>query len=84
MLHRHIVEKDLNFVFDNYHYGSTVYSPLYNGILTGKYNDMGKCPENSRFAATKVPLMVEKFNSLFEEKSREKTLKTLNGLSQIS
>jgi len=39
MLHRGRVEGDLLPLFDMYGLGTTIYSPLAVGILTGKYND---------------------------------------------
>jgi len=33
-------------MFDTYHYGTTIWSPLASGLLTGKYND--GIPEGSR------------------------------------
>jgi len=41
------MEVDYQFLFKNYHYGSTIWSPLCGGVLTGKYKD-GKIPEGSR------------------------------------
>jgi len=45
------MEVDLGFLFDNYKYGTTVWSPLMGGILTGKYNE--KIPEDSRLGEGK-------------------------------
>ncbi|CAO1612879.1 unnamed protein product [Jaminaea pallidilutea] len=47
MLHRHTLEQDLLPVFDRYKYGTTIWSPLQFGILTGKYNN--GVPKGSRF-----------------------------------
>lgn len=41
------VEKDYAPLFDDYKYGTTIWSPLASGILTGKYNK--GIPEDSRF-----------------------------------
>lgn len=43
MLTRNIVEKDLIDIFSQ-GYGTTIYSPLQGGLLTGKYNN-GHIPE---------------------------------------
>jgi len=48
MLQRELFETDYPYVFDTYGYGTTIWSPLASGILTGKYNE--GIPENSRFA----------------------------------
>ena len=47
VLHRERFENEYKDVFDKYKIGSTIWSPLASGILTGKYND--SVPENSRF-----------------------------------
>jgi len=55
MLWRDPVESDLYNLFAKYKYGSTIWSPLGSGFLTGKYND-GKIPEDSRMSIKKNPL----------------------------
>ena len=47
VLHRERFENEYKEIFDKYKIGSTIWSPLASGILTGKYND--SIPENSRF-----------------------------------
>jgi len=47
MLKREVMEKEYVRLFEKYNYGTTVWSPLAGGILTGKYND-GNFPEGSR------------------------------------
>ncbi|PLB49739.1 Aldo/keto reductase [Aspergillus steynii IBT 23096] len=49
---RERVEKELLAVIRNYGYGLTIWSPLDNGVLTGKYNE--GIPSDSRFAAATV------------------------------
>ena len=44
MLVRTRLEKDYSTLFAKYGYGSTCWSPLASGILTGRYND-GNVPE---------------------------------------
>ena len=46
MLHRDRFEKEYARIFNDYGYGSTIWSPLASGILTGKYNN--GIPEGSR------------------------------------
>lgn len=48
MLERFKVEKDYQKVYEEYGLGTTIWSPLASGILTGKYND--GIPEGSRFS----------------------------------
>eukprot|EP00347_Sterkiella_histriomuscorum_P010088 403338722 len=47
MLVRDRFEKEYESVFSKFGYGSTVWSPLASGILSGRYND-GNIPEDSR------------------------------------
>lgn len=39
MLTRHRFEKEYSYIFRKHNYGSTIWSPLCSGLLTGKYND---------------------------------------------
>lgn len=48
MFVREKFEADYARLFDIYKYGSTVWSPLCGGILSGKYNDAG-IPEGARW-----------------------------------
>lgn len=43
------MEKNLRPVFEDYKYGTTIWSPLAGGILAGKYNE-GTAPEGSRYS----------------------------------
>lgn len=47
MMVRNTIEKDYTALFDDYGLGTTIWSPLASGILTGKYNN--GIPEDSRF-----------------------------------
>ena len=47
ILHRQRFEDEYKSIFKKYKIGSTIWSPLASGILTGKYND--SIPKNSRF-----------------------------------
>ena len=46
--HRERFEKEYAPLYKKYQYGTTIWSPLASGMLTGKYND--GIPEDSRFA----------------------------------
>lgn len=48
LLHRYKVEVDYQPVYEKYGLGTTIWSPLASGLLTGKYND--GVPDNSRLA----------------------------------
>ncbi|ORY87404.1 NADP-dependent oxidoreductase domain-containing protein [Leucosporidium creatinivorum] len=50
-LYRDNFEAQLKPVFDKYNYGSTIWSPLESGLLTGKYNE--GIPKDSRFTNNK-------------------------------
>ncbi|CAI2372835.1 unnamed protein product [Moneuplotes crassus] len=53
MLERNIVEKDYVRLFKEYGYGTTIWSPLCKGLLTGKYKK-DVIPEGTRFARNPV------------------------------
>jgi aryl-alcohol dehydrogenase-like predicted oxidoreductase len=53
MIHRHEIESVYRRTFEKYGYGSTIWSPLAMGFLTGKYND-GNIPADSRFGKSDV------------------------------
>lgn len=46
--HRERFEVEFKPLFDQFNYGTTIWSPLASGLLTGKYND--GIPSDSRFA----------------------------------
>jgi aryl-alcohol dehydrogenase-like predicted oxidoreductase len=49
--HRERFEVEYAPLYDQFQYGTTIWSPLASGLLTGKYND--GIPEDSRFATNK-------------------------------
>jgi voltage-dependent potassium channel beta subunit len=49
--HRERFEVEFKPLFDQFNYGTTIWSPLASGLLTGKYNN--GIPEGSRFATNK-------------------------------
>ncbi len=48
MFHRKVFEVDYNQLYKNFGMGTTIWSPLYSGLLTGKYNK--GIPKDSRLA----------------------------------
>lgn len=50
--HRQRFEVEYAPLFEQFQYGTTIWSPLASGLLTGKYND--GIPEDSRFANNKA------------------------------
>jgi aryl-alcohol dehydrogenase-like predicted oxidoreductase len=68
--HRERFEKEYATLYEKFQYGTTIWSPLASGLLTGKYND--GIPEDSRFAT----------NSAFFKDTVEK-LKSEEGQAKI-
>jgi voltage-dependent potassium channel beta subunit len=81
MLERSKVEKEYSPLFDSYGYGTTIWSPLASGVLTGKYNK-GVVPEGSRFANN--PDLKRIFDKYYGEQTKDKTVKMLNDLELIA
>lgn len=50
--HRERFEVEYAPLYEHFKYGTTIWSPLASGLLTGKYND--GIPEDSRFATNKA------------------------------
>ena len=69
MLGRHRMDRDLLPLFEKYGMGSTVYSPLGGGILTGKYND--GIPADSRIGKTDMDWLKKSLTDEKVAKSRE-------------
>jgi len=82
MVTRPLVEKEYRRLFSEYKYGTTIWSPLAGGILTGKYND-GNIPAGSRYDNHK-DFLAGTWNKHFGESVKEKTLKTLNALGDVA
>ena len=80
MLERTKVELDYNPLFDDYKYGTTIWSPLASGILTGKYNN--GIPPGSRFDANKQYQRI--FDRWLGEKVRDENVKKLQALDVIA
>lgn len=81
MFNREYLEKDFCVLSDDYGLGTTIWSPLASGILTGKYNN--GIPEGSRFSRhdrTKK----RHYDTLMSEENREETIKKLNQLADIA
>jgi len=53
MIYRDRFEVEYGHLFDKYRLGSTIWSPLAGGLLTGKYNQ-GECLEGTRSAQDNV------------------------------
>ena len=79
MLSRERFEKEYRHIYENYKYGTTVWSPLASGLLTGRYND-GSIPDDSRFndhPQFKHFVM----SQFFSPEKKDKNVKALKGLA---
>lgn len=59
MIHRDRVEREYAFLYDDIGLGTTIWSPLASGLLTGKYND--GVPGNSRARVSGYEWLRERF-----------------------
>jgi len=82
MLVRERFEKEYCLLFKNYKLGTTIWSPLAGGILTGKYND-GVKKEGTRFES-EYPAVKSTWEKYFSEENKESTIKALTGLADIA
>jgi aryl-alcohol dehydrogenase-like predicted oxidoreductase len=74
---RENVEESYRRLFERYGYGSTVFSPLAGGLLTGKYND--GIPADSRYGqlSEKLPFF------FYQYFGKDKKAKNLDGLKNL-
>ncbi|MGA7296721.1 MAG: aldo/keto reductase [Rhodanobacteraceae bacterium] len=78
LLHRERVEKEYASLYDEYGMGTTIWSPLASGLLTGKYND--GVPEGSRLDQEGYEWLKD---SIFGEDA-DKKLKQVASLAPIA
>ncbi|KAF2855513.1 voltage-gated potassium channel subunit beta-1 channel-like protein subunit beta-1 [Plenodomus tracheiphilus IPT5] len=78
--HRERFEKEYKPLYDKFQYGTTIWSPLASGLLTGKYND--GIPEDSRFAQN-PDMMKSNIESLKTEEGQGK-IKKVKELTKIA
>ncbi len=69
LFHRNRVEKDLAPLFKSRGLGSTIWSPLASGLLTGKYND--GIPEDSRLHMESLEWLRKRLTGFGAEKKLE-------------
>ena len=81
MIREHVESAYTN-LFEKYGLGTTVWSPLGGGMLTGKYND-GNIPEGSRFDVSEM-FKDFSWNKYIGGDKREKTIALLNGLKETA
>ena len=77
------MEKFLRPVFEDYSYGTTIWSPLCGGILTGKYNT-GEAPEGTRYKDNAFASNVVWPQYFGTEEKKVKLVKLLQGLEAIA
>jgi len=71
MLHREKMEKEFLPLFRDFKLGTTIWSPLASGILSGKYND--GIPEGSRLSLKEYQWLLERYQAM-NWKDRSKKL----------
>jgi voltage-dependent potassium channel beta subunit len=81
LLYRKIFEVDYVPLFDHYGMGTTVWSPLAGGLLTGKYND-GAIPDQTRFASDEWAIFKIYFAQRFSP--REQILDAMQKLNVLA
>lgn len=75
MFHRHRVEREYNMLYKDIGLGTTIWSPLASGLLTGKYND--GIPEGSRLDLEKYGWLKEILLDTDEGRSKIEKVKML-------
>jgi voltage-dependent potassium channel beta subunit len=80
MLHRERMEKEYVRLFADFKMGTTIWSPLASGILTGKYND--EIPVNSRLSMAKYGWLFKRYGNTdaFEKTRRLSMLAEETGI----
>ena len=76
------MESSYTRLFEKYGFGTTVWSPLGGGMLTGKYND-GNIPAGSRFDVNEM-FKDFSWNKYIGDDKREKTIGILDGLKETA
>lgn len=70
MLHREKMEKEFLPLFRDFKLGTTIWSPLASGILSGKYND--GIPEGSRLSLKEYQWLLERYQAMnWKERSKK-------------
>jgi len=74
ILHRDKFENEYKEIFQKYKIGTTIWSPLASGVLTGKYND--GIPDNTRFKVRGYEWLADSMDSIDFNKVRK--IKTMS------
>lgn len=79
MFHREKVESEFKPLYDDMGLGTTIWSPLASGLLTGKYND--GIPDDSRLSMDQYEWLKE---SLLESEEGKQRLKKVGKLANVA
>lgn len=79
MFHREKVEKEFKSLYDEIGLGTTTWSPLASGLLTGKYNE--GIPDESRLALDQYSWLRENLLETDEGKNRLEKVEKLAGIA---
>jgi len=82
MIHREKIEVEYGYIFDKYGYGSTVWSRLAAGLLTGKY--LKEVNEGRFSLAPEAWKGLYHWNDYFNEEKLPKTKKMFEGLEEVA
>jgi len=82
MIVRDRFEKEYRPLYEKYGIGTTTWSPLAMGILTGKYND--GMPEDARFAKVDHPVMKAQWNRKMGGERGKKVIEALKKLGEYA
>ena len=83
MLARERFEAEYSTLYERYNYGTTVWSPLAQGVLTGRFND-GVKADGTRFTSEEFAYKDTVWAWYFEDSKREETLRILKTLGDIA
>ena len=82
MLWRDRFEREYDYLFRELNYGSTTWSPLGGGVLTGRYNT-GEMIKGARYD-TNNPIIKKFWNDYFGDKVKAQTIEKLNKLGEYA
>ena len=82
MLVRDKFEREFKPLYEKFKYGTTIWSPLAGGILSGKYND-GVAPEGSRYESNKFAAD-NIWPKYFGESAKDDTVKKLKAIAELA
>lgn len=84
LLHRERVENEYRWLYAEHGLGLTVFSPLKQGILTGKYNNVSAPPPGSRLAGDGKTGFINDFTANFGDQAWREALAVVSNLMPIA